>query len=79
MTEQRLREPIAEGESLTVEFKSEAKGPLSDDELVQEVVCLANRPEGELGWLLLGVEAAYIRQRGFSPQKPASLIEVLDR
>lgn len=41
---------IAEGESLSVEFKQDA---LSDDELVETVVCFANGPGG---WILLGVE-----------------------
>lgn len=56
MTEQRLHQLIAGGESLTLEFKGEEARPLSDDELVEAVVCLANRPEGEVAWLLLGVE-----------------------
>lgn len=46
--EQRL----AEGESFTVEFKSD-RGPLSDHDLIDAVVCMAN---AEGGWLLLGVE-----------------------
>jgi ATP-dependent DNA helicase RecG len=45
-------EIIVEGESLTVEFKSD-RGPLSDNELLNAVVCMAN---GEGGWLLIGVE-----------------------
>lgn len=56
MTGGRLRELIAEGESLTVEFKGEEDRPLSDNELVEAIVCLANRPEGDSGWFLLGVE-----------------------
>lgn len=56
MTEQRLQELIAGGESLTVEFKGEETRPLSDDELVEAIVCLANRPQGDFAWLLLGVE-----------------------
>jgi len=43
---------IAEGESLTVEFKSD-RGPLDDGELLDTVVCMAN---GAGGWLLIGVE-----------------------
>lgn len=43
----------AAGESLTVEFKSEAQRRLSDGELVENVVCLANTDGGTL---LLGVE-----------------------
>jgi ATP-dependent DNA helicase RecG len=43
---------LPRSESLTVEFKSD-RGGLSDDELVETVVCLAN---GEGGSLYLGVE-----------------------
>ena len=43
---------IPSAESLTVEFKSDLK-QLSDDELIQALVCLANAEGGEL-WL--GVE-----------------------
>jgi len=46
-----LQALIAQGESLTVEFKRDA--PISDDDLVEAVACLANT---EGGWLLLGVE-----------------------
>lgn len=42
-----------EGETFTVEFKSEQRRPLSDGDLVEAVVCLAN---GDGGTLLLGVE-----------------------
>jgi len=52
MTEQTLRDLIAGGETLTVEFKSD-QGPLSDAELLETVVCLAN---GQGGTLLIGVE-----------------------
>lgn len=52
MIEQELRRLIAAGESLTVEFKSDL-GPLSDTDLVETVVCLAN---GSGGTLLIGVE-----------------------
>ncbi|MFW5942952.1 MAG: ATP-binding protein [Chloroflexota bacterium] len=47
-----MQQLLLEGESLTVEFKSD-RGPLSDDELVDAVVCMAN---GDGGVLLLGVE-----------------------
>ena len=43
-----LKKTIAEGETFTVEFKTDA----NDDELVEAVVCLAN---GDGGWLLIGV------------------------
>ena len=49
----RLREIIAGGENLTVEFKGEEHTPLSDHDLVEAVVCLAN---GQGGLLLIGVE-----------------------
>ena len=42
MTPERLREIIAGGESLTVEFKGEEKRLLPDAELLEAVVCLAN-------------------------------------
>jgi len=48
-----LRQIIEEGETLTVEFKGEERGPLSDNELIETVVCLAN---GQGGMLLIGVE-----------------------
>jgi ATP-dependent DNA helicase RecG len=52
MNEQALRELIAGGETLTVEFKSD-RGPLPDADLIETVVCLAN---GQGGMLLLGIE-----------------------
>lgn len=52
MTELTLPEIIAQGESLTVEFKSD-RGPLADGDLVDTVVCMAN---GQGGLLLIGVE-----------------------
>jgi ATP-dependent DNA helicase RecG len=52
MTEQELRDLIAAGETLTVEFKSDRE-PLSDAALLETVVCLAN---GKGGTLLIGVE-----------------------
>ncbi len=56
MTPERLRELIESGETLDVEFKGEEKAPLSDRELVEAVVCLANRPGQNPGWLLIGIE-----------------------
>ncbi|WP_245971577.1 ATP-binding protein [Calidithermus terrae] len=44
------------GESLEVEFKGEERTPLSDRELVEAVICLANRTGDQPGWLLVGVE-----------------------
>jgi ATP-dependent DNA helicase RecG len=56
MTPERLRTLIAAGETLAVEFKGEEHGALPDRDLVQTVVCLANRPGDASGWLLIGVE-----------------------
>ena len=43
---------VKEGESLTLEFKSD-RGPLSDDEMLEAIICLANHRGGHL---LVGVE-----------------------
>jgi ATP-dependent DNA helicase RecG len=51
-----LRQLIEGGETLTVEFKGEKNRPLFDSDLLEAVVCLANRPGNEPGWLLVGVE-----------------------
>lgn len=56
MTPERLAELIVSGESLTVEFKGEEKERISDDELVKEVICMANRPTQEPAWIFIGVE-----------------------
>ena len=56
MTPERLQELIAAGESIDVEFKGEERSPLSDDDLVESVVCLANRSADTPAWLLIGVE-----------------------
>ncbi len=56
MTPEQLRALIAAGEDLAVEFKGEERGQVSDRDLVEAVVCLANRPGDEPGWLLIGVE-----------------------
>ncbi len=53
VTPDEVRELTARGESLTVEFKRGARSSLSDNDIVDAVVCLAN---GEGGLLLLGVE-----------------------
>ncbi|QTX05643.1 RNA-binding domain-containing protein [Agromyces archimandritae] len=53
MTPDELAELTAGGETLKLEFKSEAHGKLSDSTIVEVVVCLAN---GEGGTLLIGVE-----------------------
>jgi hypothetical protein len=43
MIPELLREIVAKGESLNVEFKGEEKAALSDSALVEAVICLANR------------------------------------
>lgn len=47
---------IAGGETQNVEFKGEGRSPLNDRDLVEAVVCLANRPGAEPAWLVIGVE-----------------------
>lgn len=56
MTPEALRKLIAGGETLDVEFKGEQTHALSDTELLEAIVCLSNRPGGQPGWLLVGVE-----------------------
>ncbi|MBC7217416.1 MAG: putative DNA binding domain-containing protein [Candidatus Caldatribacterium sp.] len=56
MSPERLRQLIQQGESMDVEFKSERQRQLSDDEIVQAVVCMANRPGRQSGYILIGVE-----------------------
>ncbi|WP_436698941.1 DNA glycosylase AlkZ-like family protein [Nocardioides sp. BYT-33-1] len=53
MSPDELADIIRSGESLTVEFKRGSRSSLSDNDIVEAVVCLAN---GEGGVLLLGVE-----------------------
>jgi ATP-dependent DNA helicase RecG len=53
METSKLKQLIAQGETLQVEFKGEEKASLNDTDLVDAVVCLAN---GEGGCLLVGVE-----------------------
>jgi len=56
ITRETLQRLIAQGESLDVEFKGEKRKRLSDDDLVETVVCLANRTTDTPGWVLIGVE-----------------------
>jgi len=56
VTPEALQRAIADGETLTLEFKGEEKGPLNDRDLVEAVVCLANRAGLEPALLLIGVE-----------------------
>lgn len=51
-----LKNMIAAGETLAVEFKGEERTPLNDRALVEAVVCLANRLGLAPAWLLIGVE-----------------------
>ncbi|MHB1897841.1 MAG: ATP-binding protein, partial [Metallibacterium sp.] len=56
MRPEALHQLVQAGETLAVEFKSEERSPLNDRELVEAVVCLANRAGTEPSHLLLGVE-----------------------
>jgi len=56
MTPERIQRLIETGETLDIEFKGEEKKHISDDELVEAVVCLANRASNSPAWLLIGVE-----------------------
>lgn len=76
MTPEALRNLIAAGETLDVEFKGEEKGPLSDQDLVEAVVCLANRPGSQdPGWLLVGVENDG-RITGARPRHPGGRTDI---
>ena len=81
MTPETLRSLIGAGETLSVEFKGEERSPLNDRDLVEAVVCLANRTGTEPSWLLIGVEddgritGASPRHAGATdPDKLAALI-----
>jgi len=56
MTPELVRELIARGEALTLEFKGEERRQLSENDLVETVVCMANRPTQEMGYVLIGDE-----------------------
>ncbi|GAB6050619.1 ATP-binding protein [Hydrogenophilus islandicus] len=56
MNPEALRKLIETGETQAVEFKGEERAPLNDRDLVEAVVCLANRSGSDTGWLLIGVE-----------------------
>ncbi|HXK42955.1 MAG TPA: ATP-binding protein [Anaerolineae bacterium] len=56
MTPEKLRALIAAGETLAVEFKGEERASLTDRQLIEAVVCLANRVGHEAAYLLIGVE-----------------------
>ena len=75
MTPDQLTGLIAGMESLAVEFKGEASQRLSDAELVEAVVCLANRVGPDVGWLLVGVEDDG-RVSGARPRHEAGIIDL---
>lgn len=52
----RLAELVRGGETLSVEFKSEAQRPISDTELVEAVACLANGTPDDVAWLIVGID-----------------------
>lgn len=56
VNEEELAKLIVAGETLAVEFHGERIRPVSDVELIEAVVCLANRSDDTPGYLLLGVE-----------------------
>lgn len=53
---EKLLQIISNGENLTVEFKGEERSQISDDDIIETVVCLANRTTGETAYVLIGVE-----------------------
>ncbi|WP_284155429.1 ATP-binding protein [Sulfuricystis multivorans] len=56
MSPETLRALITAGETLAVEFKGEEQGPLNDRQIIEAVVCLANRTGNDCAYLLIGVE-----------------------
>lgn len=74
MTPDIVQELIDAGESLNVEFKSESRKKLSDRDLIETVVCLANRTDTGPGWLLVGVEDDG-RVTGAQPRTPSGDID----
>jgi ATP-dependent DNA helicase RecG len=56
LTPERLRSLMELGETLDVEFKGEQNRQLGDRELIETVVCMANRGSEQPGYLLVGVE-----------------------
>lgn len=53
LTKEEIYEKLKQGESLTVEFKEEPAQPISDSDLVEEIICMAN---AKGGLLFLGVD-----------------------
>ncbi len=76
MTAETLNSLIQQGETAAVEFKGEEAGSLSDRDLVEAVVCLANRSDEGFGWLLVGVEDDG-RVSGARPRHESSGIDPL--
>jgi len=74
MNIERLIELITQGESLNVEFKGEEGGPLSDRDLIETVICMANRPTTEEAFVLVGVEDDG-RVTGARPRHEAGTID----
>jgi len=56
VTPNDLEQLVRNGETLDVEFKGERARPLNDSDLIEAVVCLANRTTADPGYLLVGVE-----------------------
>lgn len=56
MTPEALQRIIASGESLHVEFKSDARSPLNDRGLVEAAACMANQQGVDPSYLLIGIE-----------------------
>jgi ATP-dependent DNA helicase RecG len=56
VTSEEAQALIRQGETLNVEFKGERSRPLNDTDLVETVVCLANRQGRDWGYLFVGVE-----------------------
>ncbi|HPO16666.1 MAG TPA: ATP-binding protein [Candidatus Hydrogenedentes bacterium] len=56
LTERDIRAIAAAGETFDIEFKGERQRQFSDTELVEAVVCLANRTGNTNGYLLIGIE-----------------------
>jgi ATP-dependent DNA helicase RecG len=86
MNPDALRKLIDTGETLAVEFKGEERAPLNDRDLVETVVCLANRSGSDTGWLLIGVEddgritgARPRHGNGTDPNRLAALITARTR
>lgn len=56
MTPERLKNLIATGETLQIEFKGESRSAFEDPALIEAVVCLTNLQGYDTAWLFIGVE-----------------------